>query len=112
MSPIFDPGLQPERTELAWRRTALSLGIGSLIALRLLPVAFGNAILAWAGVMGLCASAFFWLSARRRYETATGGLHRYGDRAALPGATPLLALASFVAAAGIAVIVLLATRGS
>ncbi|AID27599.1 DUF202 domain-containing protein [Salmonella bongori] len=31
---IRDPGLQPERTELSWRRTAFSMLVPALLALR------------------------------------------------------------------------------
>jgi hypothetical protein len=38
----WDPGLQPERTALAWRRTGLALTVGSLIGLRVLPPLLGS----------------------------------------------------------------------
>ncbi|UFS59724.1 DUF202 domain-containing protein [Subtercola endophyticus] len=65
----FDRGLQAERTALAWRRTALSLALGSLAAARVLAAAFGL----WSyaiGMLGLAASALFLFSADRRYRRA------------------------------------------
>ena len=62
---LFDPGLQPERTELAWRRTALTLAVGAVVSFRLLPPVLGL----WSvgvGVAGLLLSAATWILAARR----------------------------------------------
>lgn len=99
---LFDPGLQPERTELAWRRTALALAVGSLISLRILPVAFGNPWWMLAGVAGLIGTGALFLGARQRYRTVSDTLVREGERAAMPGAGILLALSLFVVAGGVA----------
>jgi hypothetical protein len=63
--PLFDPGLQPERTELAWRRTTLTLAIGAVVSFRLLPPVLGL----WSigvGIAGLLLSAGTWMAAARR----------------------------------------------
>ncbi|RLK52623.1 DUF202 domain-containing protein [Microbacterium telephonicum] len=90
---VFDPGLQPERTELAWRRTALALGVGSLVSMRLLPVALGDPWWILAGMTGLVVAALVWVAARRRYRAASAALLRDGDRARMPGAGLLLGMA-------------------
>ena len=62
---LFDPGLQPERTALAWRRTALTLAVGAVVSFRLLPPVLGL----WSigvGVAGLLMSAATWTLAGRR----------------------------------------------
>lgn len=65
-----DRGLQPERTELAWRRTSLAIGAGALIALRLLPgIASDTALqtlLLSPGLAGLIFAYGLWVATRRR----------------------------------------------
>lgn len=100
MNGPFDPGLQPERTELAWRRTALSLGVGSLIAMRLLPAEFDDVAWTLVGVAGLAASGTIWVLARRRYGSVNEALQRDGLHARLPGAGLLAAVALMVVAIG------------
>lgn len=110
---LFDPGLQPERTELAWRRTSLAIGVGSLVALRLLPVALNHPAWAFVGLAGLLAAAFVFLASRRRAAAVTAVLLREGDRAPLPGGALLggLALLVLVAgAAGLGLVVVAALR--
>ena len=91
--PAPDSGLQPQRTQLAWRRTLLTLAVGSLVAFRVLPGQVGPAayVLASAGV--LTAAALAVVSYRRSKlvddALATG--------TALPGAGALLVLSAVVA---------------
>jgi hypothetical protein len=79
---LFDPGLQPERTELAWRRTTLAIAVGALVALRLLPPALGS----WSiivGLAGLVLAVLIWVLAYRRAHHTNHALrHNYGQ---LPG---------------------------
>jgi uncharacterized membrane protein YidH (DUF202 family) len=73
----FDPGLQPERTELAWRRTALAIAIGSVISLRIFPLLLPADAAAWGlapGVLGIGAACVFWVAARRRQLQTTAAL--------------------------------------
>lgn len=108
MTAPFDPGLQPERTELAWRRTALAIGVGSLVALRLLPAALGDPWWVLAGIGGLLASAAIWVHGRRRLRTVNAVLARDGDRGRLPGAAPLAFLAALtLAACSLAIVIVL-----
>jgi putative membrane protein len=96
---LFDPGLQPERTELAWRRTTLALIIGALIALRLLPPALGS----WSiivGLAGLVMAVLIWVLAHRRARLTSHVLRH--EHAVLPGGGLLLLLAT-VTTAGAAI---------
>jgi len=94
----FDPGLQLERTELAWRRTALSIALAALVAVRLLPPVLGP----WAfgaGLAGLGTALLLGVLARARAERAAQALLD-GDRA-MPGGGLLLALAALVLAGAV-----------
>lgn len=95
-SRLFDPGLQPERTELAWRRTTLALAVGAIVALRILPPALG----AWslpAALAGFLFAGTIWILAGKRA--------RETRQALLQGAPPphgaaLMLMLSVTTAAG------------
>jgi putative membrane protein len=106
----FDPGLQPERTLLAWRRTCLALAVASAVMVRFAGEAVG-APAAIAGVAGIATAAGAYLRAARRYRRAHEALHGTGelpiDGLALGLMTLTLLLISvgafaFVGAAGVA----------
>ncbi|WP_194764932.1 DUF202 domain-containing protein [Microbacterium sp. UFMG61] len=99
---LFDPGLQPERTELAWRRTALSLSVGSLIALRILPQALDSVFGILPGLLGLAGAAFLWFTARRRYRRVNAVLLGDSDRSLLPDGTALALTALSTTLLGVA----------
>lgn len=111
---LFDPGLQPERTELAWRRTTLAIAVGSLVAMRLLPEVLGHVLWIIPGVAGLIVSGWIWLRARRRYARVSASAIAHGDRAIAPDGRLPLVLAGFatvVGALGLMIIAVAAVGG-
>lgn len=97
-APVPDPGRQPERTRLAWRRTALAMTVVTGLTVRLaLTTGAAGVVLAavtvaaWAGLMFL--------------------LRPWRSVAPTPGwALPLAALAT-AAAAGLGVLLVLVALG-
>jgi len=94
---MFSSGLQSERTFLAWRRTALSLLVGSVVSYRVLAQAIGW----WSvvvGTLGLVVTGVVWVLARRRSRRSAGAL---ADGELLPGGGLLLFLGVSVALAAV-----------
>lgn len=94
MTAPIDPGLQPERTALAWRRTLLALAVGALVSVRVLPGVLGPWTVA-TGLAGVGAAAGLWFASSRRSRAAVGAF-RVG--APLPGGLLLAAVALLTAA--------------
>nr|WP_281372940.1 DUF202 domain-containing protein [Kineococcus aurantiacus] len=82
--------MQPERTALAWRRTALSLLVASLGAARLLPAQLGAGAVALGLAGAVWAVALHHLAGRRARRT-TARLLRAGDLDHRHGGAHLLA---------------------
>ncbi|MBM7412060.1 putative membrane protein [Clavibacter michiganensis] len=102
-----DPGLQPERTALAWRRTALALVAGSLLGLRVLPTLLGAAglVVAAAGVIAaLAVLTTAHLRYRRVHRILTAGSVDPGT--GLPGGALPALVAALTACAGLAALFL------
>lgn len=107
MTLPFDAGLQPERTELAWRRTAISFAASSLIATRLLTVTLDSPWWIIPGLLGtLFGIALFpWATARYRAFYATLSPPERDTRTTSsrghPGGLLILALAAATSFGGI-----------
>lgn len=80
--PVVDPGLQAERTAMAWQRTAL--GVGAVGAL-LVHHAGGLSLETVPGLLALAAALALLLAAERRYVTAVRRV-----REGLPTTSPAL----------------------
>ena len=94
----FDPGLQPERSALAWQRTALGIAVGSLVFGRILSTSLGLFALL-PMLAGLAMSAVLGMQSHRRYShhhrTLTSG-HGFIADGALNAVLALFALAAGV----------------
>ena len=98
--PLFDEGLQPERTELAWRRTALAIATGALVSLRLLPELLGSPLWVGPGIAGVLFSAAMWFGARRRHRRFMTAMSS-SNTGMLPDGRQLFALALFCVVCGL-----------
>jgi len=107
--PRPDPGLQPERTALAWRRTALALMVGPVVAARLLVPGLG-AVAAVAAGAGLALGVYVAVSAARRHGRPRGAPAESGDLGVPPGAALLLVTALIPLAGGLLVLALVLGR--
>lgn len=67
-----DPGLQPERTILAWNRTTVSLAVCSAILLRWTYFYGAVALIPVLGLIGM--AVFILVTQRLRYERQAVGL--------------------------------------
>ena len=75
---VVDLGMQAERTALAWRRTALGVGVGGVVALRVAAPSLGPVVAVAAVSGGVLAALAFWL-AGRRYRAVQASLRDRGE---------------------------------
>jgi uncharacterized membrane protein YidH (DUF202 family) len=99
---VFDPGLQPERTLLAWRRTCLGVAVG-VTALVRFSLVDNTATSLGLGLIGLATIGGAWVATgaryRRTHQSLVGGAGLAGGGAvsATAGAmTVLIVLALLV----------------
>jgi len=98
---LFDAGAAAERTALAWRRTALGVAIGGVVALRVTGPLLGVGAALAAVASSVLAAAAWWVTGRR-YRAVQRSLHAQGDLGALlHPAVPLVAVSVAAALIGV-----------
>ncbi|MFE0651680.1 DUF202 domain-containing protein [Streptomyces sp. NPDC059534] len=94
-----DPGLQPERTRLAWRRTTLSCTVVAVLAVKLtVSSEIGSKELTGLALSALVWVAFLAVSHRRIRSLGAARPLPLSHRSALLAAACTIALAVFGAA--------------
>ncbi|MBY8878606.1 DUF202 domain-containing protein [Actinacidiphila acidipaludis] len=94
-----DPGLQPERTRLAWRRTTLTCAVTTVIAMRQVVRSGGSALsVAAVGLAALSFLAFLVLAHLRIQRLGAPRPPVLSSRVAVGVAGCMVALAVFGAA--------------
>lgn len=94
---VWDLGLQPERTSLAWTRSLLSLLATGAVLIRLLALERAGVALGAAAVLGTALAALLVLAARRYRR----GIAQLSHRAPLPDGRLIGLTAATAAALGI-----------
>lgn len=98
-----DPGLQPERTALAWGRTSLAIAVNAFLSLRA-GLVLGEASLVAIGVLLFAAAgAAVAIGAVRRSQLSGDELTITPPRWALPGVAAATVLASLAGIASVLV---------
>lgn len=101
MTGVYDPGLQAERTLLAWRRTCLSFALASAVAVRF-TVEVAGILAVSAAILGALLALGAYAAVHRRYRAAQRSLvaHDALDSGALPllGATLAAVVLGVIAA--------------
>ncbi|MFF3948773.1 DUF202 domain-containing protein [Streptomyces sp. NPDC001902] len=101
-----DPGLQPERTRLAWRRTTLAFAVAALLAGR-------EAVLHGAppaGLLGLSLCTLVWLAFTVTAQRRIAALGSARPAAMTPGTAARAVLSVLVLAVAGALLVFLTPR--
>lgn len=96
---VFDPGLQHERTALAWERTAISAMVAGVLLARYAAQTVHYTI-AFVGVAQVVVGALLLVWTGRHYDDLHGPL-RAGDSPVHPTAARVVGLAT-VASSGFA----------
>lgn len=99
MSELFDEGLQPERTHLAWQRTLLALGLGCAVSARLTAPHLGLVGVV-VSLAGLAAVQVAYVLVRLRYRRINASL-RSTRTLTLVSAWPLALVALATVALGL-----------
>jgi uncharacterized membrane protein YidH (DUF202 family) len=108
---LRDPGLQPERTELAWRRTWITLATAGIVAGRLLVEVFQRPEFFAISVVSAACCAVGIMMSRRRFRHADLRHHAQTGVDAAPLPIFAVAVAVFLLAiAGAVIVAALANR--